>query len=161
MKLFHLLHWKNRKDLIFEKSVMYLPQWLFGPEKNSFHYWSAPRGPRGVKKSHFFFHKWKCFPFALRLPPKDTNSKKTSKLKKKCKKHCFLRYFRIFFSFGAILAHQTSTDMFSGSWRIFWHPWDLWGLIHLDLNKNSVRTGCVIYCIGIGLIIWARLETSK
>ena len=30
------------------------PQWLFGPQKNSFHYWSAPRGPEGVKKSHFF-----------------------------------------------------------------------------------------------------------
>ena len=37
--------------------------------------------------------------------------------------------------------------MFSGSWRIFWHPWDLWGRIHIDLNKNSVWTGCVcVYC---------------
>jgi hypothetical protein len=26
---------------------------------------------------------------------------------------------------------------------IFWHPWDPWGRIHIDLNKNSVRTGCV------------------
>ena len=55
-----------------------LAQWLFGPKKHSFHYWSAPRGPRGVRKSHFFFHKGKCFPFALRLPPKDTNSRKPS-----------------------------------------------------------------------------------
>ena len=28
-----------------------LSQWLFGPKKISFHYWSAPRGPRGVKKT--------------------------------------------------------------------------------------------------------------
>ena len=56
---------------------------------------------------------------------------------------CFLRHFQIFFNFGAILAHQISNGMFSGSWRIFWHPWDLWGRIHIDLNKNSVWTGCV------------------
>ena len=31
------------------------PQWLFGLKKSSFHYWRAPRGPRGVKKSHFIF----------------------------------------------------------------------------------------------------------
>ena len=40
----------------------------------------------------------------------------------------------------AILAHQTSNGMFSGSWLIFWHPRDLWGRIHIDLNKNSVWT---------------------
>ena len=27
---------------------------------------------------------------------------------------------------GAILAHQTSNGMFSGSWPIFWPPWDPW-----------------------------------
>ena len=69
-------------------------QWLFGPQKNSFHYWSASRGPRGVKKSHFFFQKWKCFPFALRLHPKDTNSKKTIKIEEKIsKKPVFLDIF--------------------------------------------------------------------
>ena len=35
-----------------------------------------PQGSQGCQKITFFFHKWKCFPFALRLPPKDTNSKK-------------------------------------------------------------------------------------
>ena len=33
---------------------------------------------------------------------------------------------------------------------IFWHPWDLWNLwerIYIDLNKNSVWTGCVISII--------------
>ena len=62
-------------------------QWLFGLKKHSFHYWSAPRGPRGVKKSHFFFYKWKCFPFALRLPSNCTNCKKLSKLKKNHQKN--------------------------------------------------------------------------
>ena len=27
---------------------------------------------------------------------------------------------------------------------IFRHPWDPWGCVHIDLNKNNVRTGCVI-----------------
>ena len=26
---------------------------------------------------------------------------------------------------------------------IFWRPWDPWERVHIDLNKNSVRTGCV------------------
>ena len=26
---------------------------------------------------------------------------------------------------------------------IFWHPWNPWERIHIDLNKNCVRTGCV------------------
>ena len=46
------------------------------------------------------------------------------------KKPCFLRLFWIFFKLGAILAHQTSYCMFSGSWGIFWHPWDPWGRIN-------------------------------
>ena len=46
------------------------------------------------------------------------------------KKPCFLRHFWIFFKLGAILARQTSCCMFSGSWRIFWHPWDPWGRIN-------------------------------
>ena len=54
-----------------------------------------------------------------------------------------LTVFRSLCLSGAILAHQTSNGMFSGSWRIFWHPWDPWGRIHIDLNKNSVQTGCV------------------
>ena len=106
-----------------------MPQWLFGPEKISFHYWSAPRvsRARGVKKYHCFFHKWKCFPFA----PKRHKLKKTIKIEEKMSKEpCFLRYFWIFFNFGVILAHQTSTGIFSRSWCIFWHTWDPWGRIN-------------------------------
>ena len=42
----------------------------------------------------------------------------------------FLGLFWIFLNLGAILAQQTSTGMFSGSWRIFWYPWDLWERIN-------------------------------
>jgi hypothetical protein len=46
------------------------------------------------------------------------------------KNPCFLRHFRIFFNLGAILEHQTSNGVFSGSWRIFWHSWDPWGRVN-------------------------------
>ena len=27
---------------------------------------------------------------------------------------------------------------------IFWHPWNPRGRVHVDFNKNSVQTGCVV-----------------
>ena len=99
----------------------------------------------------FFFHKWNCFPFALRLPLKDTNFKKHQNWRGKSqKKPCLLRPFQMFFNLGAILAHQTSTGMFSGSWRIFWHPWDPWGRI----NSGDTR---VLRFVLIILWWWRRL----
>ena len=71
-----------------------------------------------------------------------------------------LTVFRSLCLSGAILAHQTSNGMFSGSWRIFWHPWDLWGQIHIDLNKNSVRTGCVLPWFHQFLIWYKKTEKS-
>ena len=57
-----------------------------------------PQGSQGCQKITFFFYKWNCFPFALRLPPK---LQKPSKLKKKCQKNpCFNRLFWIFFNLG-------------------------------------------------------------
>ena len=63
-------------------------------------------------------------------------------------------FFYIFFSilmvfqslclFGAILAQKLNSFICEKKILIFWHPWDPWGRIHIDLNKNSVRTGCVI-----------------
>ena len=81
----------------------------------------APIGVPSVNKTHFFY-KWKCFPFALRLPLEDTNFK-NHQIEEKT---CFLRLFQIFFNLRAILAHQTSTGLLGGSWRI----WDPWGRIN-------------------------------
>ena len=44
-----------------------ITQWLFGTKKISFHYWRAPGGPRGVKKSHFFFLQMKLFSFCAKI----------------------------------------------------------------------------------------------
>ena len=63
-------------------------------------YGSAPRGPRGVKKLDFFFHKWNCFPFALRLPPKDTNFKNHQNWRKNVKKTLFSLTFLNLIHFG-------------------------------------------------------------
>ena len=72
-----------------QKLAWLLSQWLFGLKKNSIHYWHAPRGPRGVKKSYFIFYKWNCFPFALRLPQKDINFKNHQNWRKNVKKTLF------------------------------------------------------------------------
>ena len=68
-----------------------------------------PQGSQGCQKITFLFYKWKCFLFAIRLPPKKTKKKKKPiKIEEKMsKKPCFLRYFQIFFHIGAILARQT------------------------------------------------------
>ena len=44
---------------------------------------------------------------------------------------------------GAILAQKLNSFICKKINLIFWHPWDPWGRVHIDLNKNSVRTGCV------------------
>ena len=90
-----------------------------------------PPGVPGVSKNHIFFLQIKVFSFCAKIAPKRHKLKKTIRIEEKMsKKPCFLRHFRIFFNFGAILARQTSTGMFSGSWRIFWHPWDPWGRVN-------------------------------
>ena len=129
-------------------------QWLFWPEKNSFLYWSTPMGPRSVKNSHFFL-QMKVFSFCAKIDPKRHKLKNPSKLKKKCQKNpCFLRLFWIFLNFGAILAHQTSTGMFSGSWSIFWHPWDPWGRVNSGNNFWGVQTATVRRTFLEALCLW-------
>jgi hypothetical protein len=66
----------------------------------------------------------------LRLPQKGTNFENCQNWKKKSEKSCFLRLFQKFFNLGAILAHQITNGVFSGSWRIFWHPWHPWGRVN-------------------------------
>jgi len=90
-----------------------------------------PPGVPGVSKNHIFFSQMKVFSFCAKIAPKRHKLKKTIRIEEKMSKNpCFFRHFRIFFNFGAILARQTSTGMFSGSWRIFWHPWDPWGRVN-------------------------------
>ena len=74
--------------------------------------WTRPRGFQGCQKIRLLIK-------LLKLPPKGTNFEKSTKLKKKVSKPPVFRLFQIFFNLGAILAHQTSTGMFSGSWCIF------------------------------------------
>jgi hypothetical protein len=112
---------------------------------------SPCQGSQWCQKITFYFLQMKLFSFCAKIAPKRHKLQKTSKLKKKGqKKPCFLRHFQIFFNLRAILAHQTSTCMFSGSWRIFWHPWDLWGRI----NSGDTR---VLRFVLIILWRWRRL----
>ena len=116
------------------RTITKLTEWLFELKFFSFHYWRAPRGPKGVKKS-LFFYKWNCFLFALRK----TQTSKAIKIEAKCqKKNCFPRLFWIFFNFGTILV------------RIFWHPWDTWGRV----NSGDAR---VLRFVLIILWWWHRL----
>ena len=130
--------------------TMAFTQWLFGLKK-FFPLLTRPQGSQGCQKITFFFLQMKLFSFCAKIAPKRHKLQKPSKLKKKCQKNpCFLRLFQIFFNLGAILAHQTSTGMFSGSWRIFWHPWDPWGRI----NSGDTR---VLRFVLIILWRWRRL----
>ena len=62
--------------------------------KNFFPLLIRPQGSQGCQKITFFY-KWKCFPFALRLPPKDTNFKNHQNWRKKCQKTpVFLDFFK-------------------------------------------------------------------
>ena len=90
---------------------------------------NRPQGCQGCQKITFFILQMKLFSFCAKIAPKRHKLQKPSKLKKKCqKKPCFLRLFQTSFNLGAILAHQISTGIFNRSWRIFWHPWDRWGI---------------------------------
>ena len=62
-----------------------VPQWLFGLKNNSFQYWSTPRGPRGVKKSHFF-SQMKVFSFCAKIACKRHKLKKPIKIEEKMSK---------------------------------------------------------------------------
>ena len=55
-----------------------------------------------------------------------------------------LMIFRSLCLLGAILAQKLDTFFCSIFLWIFWHPWDPWERVHIDLNKNSVQTGCVL-----------------
>ena len=92
---------------------------------------TRPQGSQGCQKIRFFFLQMKMFSFCAKIAPRRHKLQKTIKIEEKMSnKPCFLGLFWIFLNLGAILAQQTSTGMFSGSRRIFWHPWDLWERIN-------------------------------
>ena len=77
---------------------------------------------QGCQKIRFFFLQMKMFSFCAKIAPRRHKLQKTIKIEEKMlNKPCFLGLFWIFLNLGAILAQQTSTGMFSGSWGIFWH----------------------------------------
>ena len=61
----------------------------------------------------------------------------------------FLHFFSILMVFqslclfGAILAQKLNSFICEKKSLIFWHPWDPWEHVHIDLNKNSVLNSCV------------------
>ena len=113
--------------------------------------WIHPQGSQGCQKITFFFLQMKVFSFCAKIALKLYKLQKTVKIEEKSsKKPCFHRHFRIFFNLGAILAHQTSHGMCSGSWPIFWHPWDLLGRI----NSGDTRVFRFVFII---LWWWRRL----
>ena len=51
--------------------------------------------------------------------------------------------FRSLCLIGAILAQKLNSFICKKRNMIFWHPWDPWERVHIDLNKKSVQTCCV------------------
>ena len=52
--------------------------------------------------------------------------------------------FSSLFSFGSILAHQTSSGMFSEWFRFIWQPWGPWGRVNSGEKEFSGQTATVI-----------------
>ena len=74
--------------------------------------------------------------FCARIAQKRHKLWKMVKIEKKMSKNLvFLEYFEYSSIFGAKLVHQTLNGMFSGPWRIFWHPRDPSGRIHIEYIK--------------------------
>ena len=93
--------------------------------------WTRSQGSQGCQKIRFYFLQVKMLSFCAKIALERHKLRKIIKWKKMSKNTCFPRLFQIYFNLGAILAHQTSNGMFSGSWSIFWHLWDPWRRIHI------------------------------
>ena len=103
--------------------------------------WIRPQGSLGCQKVcqgplNTLFEVW-CANIAPKMKKIWNTLKKQGFLKKK------LMVVQSLYLFGAILAQKLNSFICEKKNLIFWHPWDPWGWIHIDLNKNSVRTGCV------------------
>ena len=94
----------------------------------------CPQGSQGCqKKRHYPLNKLmevRC----AKIEPK------MQKIFKTVRKHFFfsiLTIFRSFLNSGSILA-QKLNNFICKKKSDYWHPWDPWGRVHIDLNKNSV-----------------------
>ena len=84
-------------------------------------------------------------------------------------------WFLKFVSFGGNLSAKGKQFHLWKKNLIFWHPWDPWERVHIDLNKNSVWTGCVYKLLQLLLpccwprkiagcefeIIWLHCDTKE
>ena len=60
-----------------------------------------------------------------------------------------LMFFSSLFSFGLILAHQTSSGMFSEWFRFIWHHWGPWGRVNSGekgFSDQTATVSCGRYC---------------
>ena len=107
--------------------------------------WIRPQGSLGCQKMrqgplNTPFEVW-----CANIPPKLKNIQNTLR-----KQGFFWHFFSILMIFrslcllGAILMQKLNSLICKKKNLIFWHPWDPWERVHIDLNKNSVQTGCVL-----------------
>ena len=110
---FWLVITENAFSCFFSNNQLTVAVWT---QKTFFPLLIRPQGSQGCQKFTFFYLQMKVFSFCSKIAPKRHKlEKKHQNWRKNVKKPCFLRCFQIFFNFGAILAHQTSYGMFSGS----------------------------------------------
>ena len=130
ISLIHKRHLQTMNSMMAKKSRLFTKQ---------VYVIDIVQGPQGCQKVHKNMLQITLLSSCANIAPKRHKLWKIVKIEKKCqKKPVFLEYFQIFFNLGAIFAHQTSNGMFSGPRRIFWHPWDPWGRIHIEEIKVLV-----------------------
>ena len=122
------------------------------------HYWSTPRDPRGSKRSAMI-HLTCFWRFgALRLTPFEENSKNLQKTDIFDEFFSILMVFSSLFSFGSILAHQTSSGMFSEWFCFIWHPWGPWGRVNSGEKGFSGQTATVLLRKPELCNIWSKYQ---
>ena len=89
---------------LFVVSLFTLAVWT---PKNFFPLLTRPQGSQGCQKITFFFYKWNCCPFALRLPLKDTNFKNHQNWRKNV-------YVRFNFIYCKLTSESKQPDIFQG-----------------------------------------------
>ena len=134
------------------------PQWSKWPKFVSLHYWRAPRGDRGVKKSGLPNWSPLWWVGVPRFSQNWRNCEKPSKLNKNCQRNLFfLEVFWILFNLGWILALQLTKVVFSLVFQIFWHPWHPWGRV----NSGDIIVLRFVFDILYRSAIWRLFSLFK